>query len=218
MFKVRPVLLLSGMMVCFAISGGAKADPQTRVDAEKGIALAQNRLGCQFETGVSELQNYELSGYWYLKAANQGLPVAEFNLAVLNMSARAQLPFEARENAITLFRRSAEKGLLSSILFLAVIYEEGVGMEPDLSNAHTFYLVASSLGSVFGNERKDLVEKKLRFDQIKNSQQRAFKWIEENSIEDRRKKLVEQVPCRSVFHKTETEIQLFVRSHTISYK
>jgi hypothetical protein len=208
-------LLRFGAICVVGLGAVAKADPQTRIEAEKGVSLSQNLLGCQFETGQSEIQNYELAGYWYLKAANQGLAVAEFNLGVLNISARAQLPFDARENAITLFRRSAEKGLLSSILFVAVMYEEGIGIEPDLSNAHTFYLIASSLGSVFGNERKDIVEKKLRFDQVKNSQQRALKWMEENSIVERRQKLTEQMPCRSIFTKTESEIVLFVRSHSI---
>ena len=52
-------------------------------EAERGRALAQTRLGYQFQYGLGVPQSYEEAARWYACAAEQGEPNAQFYLGQL---------------------------------------------------------------------------------------------------------------------------------------
>src|ERR1043165_8557725 len=77
--KCLAVLLLS----CIAITcPGASEFDGLKTKAESGDAEAQFALGLIYDLGIDAPRNYAESGKWYLKAANQGLPEAQFKLGV----------------------------------------------------------------------------------------------------------------------------------------
>ena len=62
-----------------------KTDPDRVVGAcrrlaEQGNASAQDALGAMYATGRGVLKAYQQALKWYRRAAEQGLPIAEYNL------------------------------------------------------------------------------------------------------------------------------------------
>jgi hypothetical protein len=61
--------------------------------------IAQNLLGVAYQNGLGVERNYEIAVDWYQKAADQELPTAMFNLALITKAAELGEP-----NAIALMK------------------------------------------------------------------------------------------------------------------
>ncbi len=51
--------------------------------AERGNPNAQNNVGVFYESGQGVTRNDDIAEYWYRRAAEQGLPEAQFNLSAI---------------------------------------------------------------------------------------------------------------------------------------
>jgi len=91
--------------------------------AEKGIALAQLRLGYSYFVGEGIEQDYMLADRWLLKAAESPLPPAQFLLGVAYLDGLGvPQQFEA---AIEQVNRAAEKGFAAAEFQLGLCYLRG---------------------------------------------------------------------------------------------
>lgn len=78
-------------------------------------------------------RDYELAAFWYRRAAEQGLAVAQNNLAFLYSSGQG-VPRDNTQAAVW-FRRAAEQGLGRAQILLAEFYEKGLGVPKDYLQA-----------------------------------------------------------------------------------
>ena len=98
--------------------------------ADRGLAIAQNKLGECYENGKGVEKNYEEAFKWYQKAADQNHADAQGNLAALYANG-----WGVEQNfskSLTLAQKSSTKGVLRAKRLIAVAYLVGNrGIEED---------------------------------------------------------------------------------------
>lgn len=99
---------------------------------------------CYYKGEGSLKRNAVVAAKWFRAAADLGNTKSLTNLAVLEL--KGDLPGTGPKEAVQLLTRSAEAGHPYGTCLLAYCYEEGQGVEKDLSNARTFYRKAAKLG------------------------------------------------------------------------
>lgn len=79
--------------------------------------------------------------------ARSGVPVAQYNLAVMYL--RGEVPGGDVARAVPWLERAADAGFVTAMFGLGRMYEEGLaGVRRDLARAHAWYLRAAQAGSV----------------------------------------------------------------------
>ncbi|MGN1033040.1 MAG: tetratricopeptide repeat protein, partial [Intestinibacter sp.] len=104
--------------------------------AEEGDVDTQFSLGDYYFVLNKENDNEENNKNafkWYKKAAENGLPDAQYNLAGLYMNGLGIE--ENREKAFEWYEKVAEQGHIESKLCLAICYEQGIGTDMDEKKA-----------------------------------------------------------------------------------
>ena len=127
------------------------AEKWMRKSADQGFALAQNNLAMLDDNRAVPVEinprprptpspEVEL----YRKAADQGEPIAQINLArryETGLGVKADI-----QQAIRLYTRAADKNYVIAIRRLAAIYEQGLAEKADGKEAARWYRKASDLG------------------------------------------------------------------------
>jgi len=85
---------------------------------------------------------------WFRKAAEQGLPVAQNNLAALFHHGWGLAP--NYQQAVHWYRAAAEQGLAEAKNNLGVMYEDGLGVPKDYAAAARWYRGAAEQGDPDG--------------------------------------------------------------------
>ncbi len=114
-----------------------------RLAAEQDYAPAQAALGACYEAGLGIAPSAEQAEYWYSRAAGQGSPIADMQLAVL--------AYEKEKNpqrALELIQKAANAGIIPARLRLARMLLEGSGgVEQDAQRAIDLLRLAAMEGS-----------------------------------------------------------------------
>ena len=117
-----------------------------KVMAAKGDSDAQNKLGVGYKAGVAGLpKSYDEAVKWFLKAAEQGLPKAQYNLAICYRYGEGVVQdFKA---AAEWFAKAAAQCNASAQFELGYCYEFGVGVRKNLKAAVKWYMKAAEQGN-----------------------------------------------------------------------
>lgn len=116
-----------------------------RVQAEAGHAKAMNNLGVVHKDGLhGAAHSDELAVKWFAGAAEQGLAVAEFNVAVMLLAGRGCDKDERLAAAMLI--QAADRGDEDAMLRLAKLYADGVGVARDDEAAMAWLKRAASRG------------------------------------------------------------------------
>lgn len=122
--------------------------------AQKGDMYAQLMLGALFEDGTDPAipQNITEAAKWYAKAAKQGYPKAQHNLALLYEDGRGVKQNYAE--AAKWYAKAAKAGFSEAQNNLAVLYIMGNGVKQDRAQAEKLLTTAVSQGNE--NARRNL--------------------------------------------------------------
>lgn len=109
--------------------------------AERNEAESQHWLGTFYEKGEGTMQNKELSRKWYLKAAEQGLPQAEFA-----MSRHCDTVEKDEKRSAEWSLKAALQGHVHAMYNTAYDYRYGCGVKTNLMLAFRWYKKAAEKG------------------------------------------------------------------------
>src|SRR4051812_1039324 len=116
---------------------------EAKKKAEAGDAEMQLQIAMMYDAGIGVPKNYIESGRWYLKAAQQGVAEAQFQLAVRYY----QHGKKAKENYVTAFQwffKAANQGMPEAQYNVAAMYQLGRGVITNRIEAYKWYLIAAS--------------------------------------------------------------------------
>jgi len=113
--------------------------------AKSGDADSQFNLGWRYRKGDGVTQDDREAAYWYLKAANQGHPMALNNLGMFYMNGLGDCGPDMDE-AYRYYKAAADKGHKLAMNNLAGCYATGSGVDQDLRKAFELCLLAAELG------------------------------------------------------------------------
>ncbi len=122
--------------------------------AQKGDMYAQLMLGALFEDGTDPdiPQDSKEAAKWYAKAAKQGYPKAQHNLALLYEDGRG-VP-QSYTEAAKWYAKAAKAGFSEAQNNLAVLYIMGNGVKQDRAQAEK--LLTAAVGQGNENARRNL--------------------------------------------------------------
>jgi len=109
-----------------------------------------------YDTGQGVPQDYAETTKWFLKAAEQGEAVAQYNLGVMYDTGKG-VPQDYAE-ARKWYLKAAEQGYISAQNNLGVMYEYGQGVPQDYVTAHLWFNLAASRAA--GGDRKKYADRR----------------------------------------------------------
>ena len=121
---------------------------ETKTKAEKGDAIAQYNLGCDYYFGHGVAPNYTEAVKWYLKSAEQNYPNAEYNLG--NCYYNGQGVTQDAGEAAKWFGKAAAQGKAEAQGVLGMCYYQGLGVSRDYSQAAVWFQKAAEQGNARG--------------------------------------------------------------------
>lgn len=140
---VFTVLLLLGLPA-FAFNDTNPAEIQKA--AEAGNPEAQTQVGVLYSQGLGGLpMDKKKAVMWYRKAADQGFPMAIWNLAF--MYAKGEGVEQNDKTAFKLFEKAAVKGYADAQFDLGYMYYEGIGVKQDREEGLRWINEAASQGN-----------------------------------------------------------------------
>lgn len=113
--------------------------------AQNGDVDAQFKIAWAYDQGEGIEQNYVEANKWWLKAAEQGSRVAQYNIAQNLRNARG-IEVSDYETAFKWYLESANKGYTKAFFRVAWAYAQGEGVEQDYVEANKWYLKAAQQG------------------------------------------------------------------------
>ncbi|MBA3754318.1 MAG: sel1 repeat family protein [Nitrospira sp.] len=129
-----------------------------------------------YESGKNGLlQNYEQACKWWLKAANQGLPLAQVSLGE-NFAIGKGCASVSYPQATHWFRRAAEQGNSLAQLKLGAAYLLGKGVPQDYTLAHMWANLAGAQGEDRAENIRNLAAEHLSPAQVAQAQELARRW------------------------------------------
>jgi TPR repeat protein len=131
----------------FATGQGVKQDVQEAFHwygraAAQGLAIAQYRYAALYERGLGTARDPERARVWYARAAEQGNVKAMHNLAVLSASASRS----DYATAAKWFAQAADLGFTDSQVNLAILYQRGLGVPKNMTQAYKWLTLAGQAG------------------------------------------------------------------------
>lgn len=136
--------------------------------ASSGFAQAQYRLGTHYERALGVDKDAERARIWYGRAAAQGNVKAMHNLAVLASGSSGSPDYS---EAVTWFTKAAEHNLPDSQFNLAVLYQNGLGVETDIKAAYYWFSLAARNGDSEAVRRREAVKSQLSADAVRLADQ-----------------------------------------------
>lgn len=133
-WRATPRALLAAALLAVAqAQAAAPTGPLPATPLEQAVALYQQG-------------QVEPAARLFERLAQQGVPAADYNLAVMHL--KAELPGATPEQAVQRMTRAAERGFVTAMAGLARLYERGeAGLPRDLARAHQWHLKAAQAGS-----------------------------------------------------------------------
>jgi len=141
--KVAVAVLLLAALPALAYDG--VNIPEVKKQAEAGNAEAQSKLGVLYASGVGMAQDKDEAVRWYIKSAEQGYALGQYNLAMMYLRGEGGLkedPVKGRE----LLQKAADQWLASAQYDLAIACLYGVGGAQSRDEAEKWLRRASSQG------------------------------------------------------------------------
>lgn len=140
------IMCLIGFFVSYSYAGSLKdglsaydkGDYKTAyklllMEAKRGHAKAQSRLGIMCYNGQGVLQDYKEAIKWWRLAAEQGHAAAQYILGSIYANGDGVLP--DYKEAVKWWRLAAEQGVVLAKCHLAEMYAAGLGIRTDLTTA-----------------------------------------------------------------------------------
>eukprot|EP00123_Amoebidium_parasiticum_P001028 comp12004_c0_seq1/m.6691 comp12004_c0_seq1/g.6691 ORF comp12004_c0_seq1/g.6691 comp12004_c0_seq1/m.6691 type:complete len:651 (-) comp12004_c0_seq1:15-1967(-) len=115
--------------------------------AEGGSATAKAYLGEMYSFGDGVAQDNKTALKYYLEAAHQEDPVAMSGLGRLYLHGLEGAVKKDYALARQWFERAGEKKNADGLLYLGIMYYDGLGMSRDYALAYKFYLEAANMGN-----------------------------------------------------------------------
>jgi len=106
--------------------------------AVKDEANAQYYLGTAYQNGMGVAQDLSRAVIWYEKAASHNHAGAQFALALMITTGQGGLTADPTA-AMPYVRKAAEQGFLPAAMRMGLIYQEGLGVDPDPEAAAYWY-------------------------------------------------------------------------------
>ncbi len=133
-----------------------KSSDEIRRAAESGDAAAQMMYGAMFEDGAAGVKrNLAQALSWYLKAARQGYPKAQHNLALLYEDGKGVK--QDYRQAASWYEKAAAAGFSEAQNNLAVLYILGNGVDADRSRAERLLRQSVAQGNVNAKRNLDML-------------------------------------------------------------
>ena len=129
--------------------------PEVRRLAEMGNPDAQSKLGVLNASGVGMEVNKKEAVKWYGKAAGQGYPLGQWNLAFMYLRGEGGLQ-EDYAKARELFQQAADQGFAPAQYDLGMMYYHGVAVESNRDEAEKWFRRAAGQG--YREAKKKLAE------------------------------------------------------------
>ncbi|PNK60219.1 SEL1-like repeat protein [Psychrobacter sp. FDAARGOS_221] len=134
---------------CYEMDEYELALPYAKEAAQQGANEAQFILGEMNYFGIGGVeQNFEQAFFWYVRAANNGYPGADINVA--NMYVAGKGVDVDYQKAIDLYQQAIADGYPVAINNLGDMYENGYGVPQDFEKAKAYYLQAIENNFAFG--------------------------------------------------------------------
>ncbi len=118
---------------------------------------------------------------WYRKAADQNLPLAQFNIGTMHLNGNGVR--QDYEEAMKWYRRAADQGLADAHYNLGTMYRDGLGVDQDYVQAHKWYSLAAASFPASETENRtravknrDRVAAKMTPAQIAEAEKFAREW------------------------------------------
>ncbi len=111
--------------------------------AQSGDARAQYNLGLMYAQGKGTQPNELQAKMWYTKAAEQGLPQAAYNLAILYHIEGERGAPHAFEQARYWYEKAATGGVMAAHNNLGTLYLQGKGGPKDIQKAFMHFQIAA---------------------------------------------------------------------------
>ncbi len=127
------------------------SDPFRNRAAGSGDASVQVKRGWAYANGEGVPQDYAEAARWYRKAAEQGLSLAQHNLAVMY-----HFGYGVRKDpaeAMKWYRKAAQQGVARSQLLLGDMYAKGQGVDQNYTEAMKWYVKAAERGDLVAQKR-----------------------------------------------------------------
>ena len=125
----------------------AKAATLFREQADQGNAVAQARLGAQYEQGKGVPQDFKEAYKWIHLSVAQGNADAQFTLGWMYELGEG-VPQDTKE-AINWYRRSAVNGNAGAQLSLGTRYLTGLSVPQDFKEALKWHRLSAEQGNVY---------------------------------------------------------------------
>lgn len=122
--------------------------------AERGSAKAQLVLAGMLADGTGTTCNLAESESWYKRAAEAGLPEAQYRLGYVYYQRKDY------SDALNCYQKAASQGYLPALWRLAWLYREGKGVTANNAKAYELFDEAAKRGHVFA--KRDLALMLLR--------------------------------------------------------
>jgi TPR repeat protein len=116
---------------------------------------------------------------WYTKAAANGSPESQFNLAMMMEQGRG-CPVNLRK-AFYWYEKAANQGDTEAQFSLGMCLTSGKGCDVDILQAHMWFTLAARKGDSDSIANRDILFKRLKPEQIQQSKQLVLDWIAQNS-------------------------------------
>lgn len=155
----------------YAVGDLKKAYQIWLIEAEQGVATAQNNLGFMLENGQGVTKNDKQAVKWYRLAAAQGNAVAQNNLGT--MYANGQGVSQDYEEAAKWYRLAAAQGYADAHVNLGVLYFEGSGVVQSYADAYACWVVAAAKGVEIARINMEIGQRQMDPSQIETAQHRA---------------------------------------------
>ena len=136
--------------------------------ADDGDINAQFWLGQMYDLGRGVGKDYAQAALWYRRAAEQGSPVAQHNLArMYELAEGVKVSEYSLVAAASWYRRAALQGYKPAQGNLGILYANGRGVKRDYVEAYMWLILAGA------DTNRDALARKLTPQDIETAERRA---------------------------------------------
>lgn len=133
------------------------------------------------ESGWGVPQDYDKALAWYLRAAEQGLALAQSHVASMYYESWTGQPNYAK--ALEWYVRAAAQGETGAQAGLSRMYYTGNGLPKDIVLAYMWLIIAEAGGNEIAGRVRDSITPELTPAQIVDAQRMAQEWMEAHRAE-----------------------------------
>lgn len=168
---------LHDLAQCFEEDGGCPILPPDEQYAfylyskggQFGFAPSQFRIGACYEYGILGCDaDVELSLLWYGKAAAQGYHEAELAIASFYLYGCRNILDQNKIISLKWVRKAAEASYPKAIYTLGRYYEDGIGVEPNETEALRLFQQASALGNIKASDKVKSFKRRQKSEKLKS--------------------------------------------------